>query len=120
MHRLPRHPDRGRCLGHRPAILDHREHCLIALLRQLNSLIRERQGSTGTDVNHQPELRQASTGTSISTIKRSNTKLGAGDETRTRNLLFTRQLRYRLRHASNAGKAYQDQKSPGPPTNAVP
>jgi hypothetical protein len=26
----------------------------------------------------------------------------AGDETRTRNLLFTRQLRYRLRHASKA------------------
>src|SRR6476620_8150469 len=30
----------------------------------------------------------------------------AGDETRTRNLLFTRQLRYRLRHASDAGTAY--------------
>src|SRR5215216_5779483 len=44
----------------------------------------------------------------------------AGEGTRTPNLLFTRQLRYRLRHASNAGKAYQDQNSPGPPTNAVP
>ena len=30
----------------------------------------------------------------------------AGEETRTPNLLFTRQLRYRLRHASNAGSAY--------------
>ena len=37
--------------------------------------------------------------------------LGAGDETRTRNLLFTRQLRYRLRHASNAGKAYLSSES---------
>jgi Phage integrase family len=31
---------------------------------------------------------------------------GAGGETRTPNLLFTRQLRYRLRHASGAGPAY--------------
>jgi hypothetical protein len=39
----------------------------------LNSLIRECQGSTGTGVNHQPEPGQASTGTAMSTIKRSNT-----------------------------------------------
>src|SRR3954465_11402212 len=45
---------------------------------------------------------------------------GAGEGIRTPNLLFTRQLRYRLRHASNAGTAYQDQKTPDPPTNAVP
>ena len=47
----------------------------------------------------------------------------AGEETRTPNLLFTRQLRYRLRHASDAGTAYPSvavRRAPGPPTNAVP
>jgi hypothetical protein len=31
--------------------------------------------------------------------------VGAGEETRTPNLLFTRQLRYRLRHASTTAIA---------------
>src|SRR5215203_4577647 len=44
----------------------------------LISLIRECQGSTGTDVKHQPEPCKAPTGTRTSSIKRSNTQTVVG------------------------------------------
>ncbi len=54
-------------------------------------------------VKHQPEPESQESSGAIH-------RLGAGDETRTRNLLFTRQLRYRL-NASIAGKAYLSSES---------
>jgi len=66
MQTLPRHSNRRRCLGDRPTVLDHREHCLIALLRHtqlphtgVSRINRNRcQPSSGTptNINRNPKV----------------------------------------------------------------
>ena len=60
----------------------------------------ECQGSTGTGVNHQPEPCKHQPDPESQESSGAIHHKRAGEGTRTPNLLFTRQLRYRLRHAS--------------------